>query len=48
MINENLIYSTIIEHDGRIGKQLTFLGSMLLGSVVILGIVLVVSLAFFL
>jgi hypothetical protein len=29
MIKSNILYATVIENDGRVGKQLTFLGSVL-------------------
>jgi hypothetical protein len=29
MIKSNLLYASVIENDGRVGKQLTFLGSVL-------------------
>jgi fructose-1,6-bisphosphatase/inositol monophosphatase family enzyme len=30
MIRSNILYSDMFEHDGRIGRKLTFLGSTLL------------------
>jgi hypothetical protein len=29
MIRNNILYATVIENDGRVGKQFTFLGSVL-------------------
>jgi hypothetical protein len=29
MIRNNILYASVIENDGRVGKQLTFLGSVL-------------------
>ena len=29
MLKQNLLYATVIENDGRVGKQFTFLGSVL-------------------
>jgi hypothetical protein len=29
MLKSNILYSTVIENDGRVGKQMTFLGSVL-------------------
>lgn len=36
MIKQNLLYATVIENDGRTGKQFTFLGSVLVGAVVVI------------
>ena len=43
MLKSNLLYSTVIENDGRIGKQFTVLGSLLLGSAALLGIAVLVA-----
>jgi hypothetical protein len=37
-ISQNLLYASVIENDGHVGKQMTFLGSVLtLAAAVVIG-----------